>query len=474
LENRRDSWDFFLAHSGADVGRTEVLYDLLATQAKVFLDSRTLRLGDDWDSSLTQAQKSALITVVLVSQNIEEAYYQREEIANAIAMAREDRTRHRVVPVYLDGLTPETTRIPYGLRLKHGLRIATDAEFDIVASRLLGLLAELTGRSLGPPEKAISELEPASTNAVATHPLTFSRESIVSQSAASLIRRGQHALHGQVLVKDLLTIPDESMDLVASRHYPALLGDRLIEVGRRDDGTLYELLREIPGHDLSTIVRKNNVIVGALLDDIALQVLQQLATLHGAPKPVIHRDVRPTNLILNFEPDDPRATLRTGERAGQKEVRYKAVVRLIDYDTACFDKDAQTPWGAHGFTAPEQREGQAVPASDLFALMSSLYFLATAVIPADARSWPHREMPEFDALFQGDFTEISEVYGHEALLRCWSYDVAKRPASAVAFLEERSVPGTRAIVPPKKLGTLLVASQWKIELFDTYYDVRPA
>jgi len=274
-----------------------------------------------------------------------------------------------------------------------------------------------------------------------------------------------------VLVKDLLQIPAESIDLVESRHYRSLLGDRLIEVRRRDDGGLYELLREIRGHDLSTVVRKNNVIVGALLDDIALQVLQQLSTMHGAPRPVIHRDVRPTNLILSFEPDDDHPENYSGKG---KDVRYRPVVRLIDYDTACFDKDPQTPWGAHGFAAPEQMEVRAVPASDLFSLISSLYFLATATVPPDARSWRRQEAPAFDALSLADFTEISEVYGHDALLRSGSYDVQMRPVSAAAFLEKRRVPSTRMFVPPKRLGTLAVGDMWEVELFDRHYEVKLA
>ncbi len=383
-------------------------------------------------------------------------------------MAREDETKHRVVPVYLDGLTSERADIPYGLRLKHGLTAAKDDALESVARLLLELLAQLTGRSFEPQENtkgpANSDLE---RRQVAVSP-ALGNETVLSESANSRVRRGRHPLHGMVLVKDLLTIPDESIDLIASRHYRALLGDRLIEVGRREDGTLYELLREIPGYDLSAVVTKSNVITGALLDDIALQILHQLAALHGASKPVIHRDVRPTNFILSFERDD-----RTNAaREGPGEVRYKPVVRLIDYDTGCFANDPQTPWGAHGFTAPEQRQGRAVPASDLFSLISSLYFLATGRVPADANSWPRRECPPFNVLYEAYCTEMSEVYGHDSLLSCWSFDAAQRPVSAVAFLDRNPVPGTKLIPPPKRMGALSVGEEWEVELFDMYYVVK--
>lgn len=49
----------------------EQLYDLLVPKAKVFLDSRELMLGDNWDEELAAAQRNSLITVVLVSRKTE-------------------------------------------------------------------------------------------------------------------------------------------------------------------------------------------------------------------------------------------------------------------------------------------------------------------------------------------------------------------------------------------------------------------
>lgn len=38
-------WDFFIAHSSADVGQAEELYSWLAGKSKVFLDSKSIKLG---------------------------------------------------------------------------------------------------------------------------------------------------------------------------------------------------------------------------------------------------------------------------------------------------------------------------------------------------------------------------------------------------------------------------------------------
>jgi hypothetical protein len=50
-------WDFFLAHAGPDKTIAEELYDLLTESANVFLGTRCLELGDNWNPVLPDAQK---------------------------------------------------------------------------------------------------------------------------------------------------------------------------------------------------------------------------------------------------------------------------------------------------------------------------------------------------------------------------------------------------------------------------------
>ena len=135
-------WDFFVAHAGRDAAIAEQVYDRLISDARVFLDSRCLDLGDDWDIKLRDAQRASLVTLVLVSSNTDKAYYQREEIAAAIAMARTD-GGHRVVPVYLDDKASESDSVPYGLRLKHGLTLSAEFCLNDLRIALLALHAKL-------------------------------------------------------------------------------------------------------------------------------------------------------------------------------------------------------------------------------------------------------------------------------------------------------------------------------------------
>ena len=136
-------WDFFLAHAAADGAAAEELYELLGSNARVFLDSRCLELGDDWDRELAAAQRRSRVTIVLISAHTGTAYYQREEIAAALDRARRDADEHRVVPVDLEGQTGDELDIPYGRRLKHGLSVDREGTLAAVADRLTALLPRL-------------------------------------------------------------------------------------------------------------------------------------------------------------------------------------------------------------------------------------------------------------------------------------------------------------------------------------------
>lgn len=139
---QQGQWDVFIAHAGPDQSLAERLFDVLDGRCRPFVASRCLRLGDDWDVALSKAQRASLMTVVLISDNTSDAFYQREEIAEAIALARNG--RHVVVPLYV-GADDRVVNPPYGLRVKHGLFIEeADADLGSIAERLIELLAEIS------------------------------------------------------------------------------------------------------------------------------------------------------------------------------------------------------------------------------------------------------------------------------------------------------------------------------------------
>jgi len=133
-------WDFFLAHDRTTVGEAERLYDLLVGKSRVFLDNRCLKPGDDWARIIEQTQQSSQITVVLIPVGTNASYYEREEIARAISMARSGKGAHRLVPVFLSGEPKSPERIPYGLAAKQALYLSERLSLADAAEHLLALL----------------------------------------------------------------------------------------------------------------------------------------------------------------------------------------------------------------------------------------------------------------------------------------------------------------------------------------------
>ncbi|MGB3202313.1 MAG: serine/threonine-protein kinase [Nodosilinea sp.] len=97
---------------------------------------------------------------------------------------------------------------------------------------------------------------------------------------------------------------------------------------------------------------------------IAAVVLEVLVYLHGLNPPVIHRDIKPQNIIRR---DDGHIYL----------VDFGAV------QAAYRHSQGSTVVGTYGYMAPEQFRGQAVPATDLYSLGATLLFLLTHQSPAD-------------------------------------------------------------------------------------------
>ena len=131
------AWDFFLSHSSADTDNAKVLYNVLNPPAKVFLDAFSLVPGDNFDVSLPEALQGSLISVILISPNTEQAYYEKEEIAMAIQIARADPDTRRVVPVYMNMTEAKLpAKAPFGLTRKHSLYIYNPDDFTDTGKKL--------------------------------------------------------------------------------------------------------------------------------------------------------------------------------------------------------------------------------------------------------------------------------------------------------------------------------------------------
>lgn len=122
---------------------------------------------------------------------------------------------------------------------------------------------------------------------------------------------------------------------------------------------------QVPGQSLQQLLKQGKHFTEAEVEKIAIAVLHILIYLHDFEPPILHRDIKPSNLIL-----------------GEDNQVY-----LVDFgsvqDQAFSQNTTFVVVGTYGYVPMEQFGGQAVPASDLYALGASLIHLLTGVSPAD-------------------------------------------------------------------------------------------
>jgi serine/threonine protein kinase len=121
----------------------------------------------------------------------------------------------------------------------------------------------------------------------------------------------------------------------------------------------------IPGTSFKQLLEEGRHFSEEQVQKFAQEVLEILQGLHDLSPPILHRDVKPSNLIF-----------------GQDNHLY-----LVDFgavqDKAAKEGATFTVVGTYGYTPMEQFGGRAVPASDLYALGATLIHLVTGISPAD-------------------------------------------------------------------------------------------
>jgi serine/threonine-protein kinase len=145
--------------------------------------------------------------------------------------------------------------------------------------------------------------------------------------------------------------------LLASLNHPNIV---TVITAEKQDNVFFIVMEYVPGDTLETIIVER----GALDLGTALDYTCQIANAveHAHKQGVIHRDLRPANVFV------------TG----------KGVLKVGDFGTSRFLEIAAhgtTVIGSPPYMAPEQFEGRAVFASDLYSLGVTMYQMLTGVLP---------------------------------------------------------------------------------------------
>ncbi len=251
----------------------------------------------------------------------------------------------------------------------------------------------------------------------------------------------------KIIHKDLLD-SDKTLERFAreARAAAQLTHPNIVVVHDADQvGDVHFLAMEyIDGPDLARLVRRNGPMPVGLACELARQAA--LALQHAFEHGVIHRDVKPGNLMV--------------VRAGPRE---PWVVRILDFGLARFESDSECRGrltqlghivGTVDYIAPEQAENArtADTRSDIYSLGCSLFYLLTGHPP-----FPGDDLVEkVTARLREEAPPIRAVRGdvpaglERVLMRMLARDPARRyqtPAEVVAaltpFARQRKRPPAR-------------------------------
>src|SRR5271154_5942060 len=168
----------------------------------------------------------------------------------------------------------------------------------------------------------------------------------------------------------------------------------------------YLVMEYVEGRNLEEdLAARGAPLPEGLVIDVARQLCDVLAYLHGLSPPIIYRDMKPSNVMLTS--------------------KGRAV--LVDFGIARLFKAARkgTMIGTLGFAPPEQYKGDIDPRSDIYSLAATLHYMLTA---RDPEKFPPFSFPKIKELRP----ELSNNLA-AAIDSALSYGVEGRPQTIEAF-----------------------------------------
>ena len=192
-------------------------------------------------------------------------------------------------------------------------------------------------------------------------------------------------------------------DTLAQLRHPSIpaISDRFDQANRH-----YLVMEYVEGRNLEEeLAAQGHPLEEGVVVDIARQLCEVLAYLHGLVPQVVYRDMKPSNVMLT-----PRG---------------KAM--LIDFGIARLFKVASkgTMIGTLGFAPPEQYQGLVDPRSDIYSLAATLHYVLTG---RDPEKFPPFSFPPVQSLRPAISANLAG-----AIDRALSYKVEGRPQSVPEF-----------------------------------------
>lgn len=259
---------------------------------------------------------------------------------------------------------------------------------------------------------------------------------ILGKGGYSRVFKVKHQLQGKYYALKLFhesvnanSVIDEYNALVGLEHHNIV---KFVWNGETPNGQFYTLMEFLEGENLSTYSRTDAKLPIYRVYQLAKDILSALVSMQNLDKPILHRDIKPQNIIWDNE---------------------KRFV-LIDFNVASFVDDNQDFVGTNPYLAPDLiADGYKVnwdKSADTFALGITLYELICKEYP-----WAPKKMPvlSIDPVNPKEFEpRISDAFA-EFLSQAINPRSAKRFSNAQEMLDALLSIGEDGILQETKTAT---------------------
>jgi len=202
--------------------------------------------------------------------------------------------------------------------------------------------------------------------------------------------------------------------LLASVNHPNIVA---ITPAEKQDGIFFIVMEYVQGDTLENIILREGLLDLTRVLDLTCQICN--AVEHAHKQGVLHRDLRPANVLVS----------ETG------------LAKVADFGTSRFLEIAAhgtTIIGSPPYMAPEQFQGKAVFASDLYSLGITMYQMLTGVLPYDTPS-----PADLERLYRGDLISPPRLKNqlipkriNDIIMKALAADIGARYQRAGDLLED--------------------------------------
>lgn len=210
--------------------------------------------------------------------------------------------------------------------------------------------------------------------------------------------------------------------LLAALDHPNIVS---ITTAEKQDNVFFIVMEYVAGNTLEEIIGAHGGLDAASTVHLARQIGRAIE--HAHAQGVIHRDLRPANMLVN--------------EAG--------VLKVADFGTSRFLEIAAhgtTLTGSPPYMAPEQFEGKAVFASDIYSLGITMYQMLTAALPYDSPS-----PSDLDRLMRGELVKPPRLFNkgvpralNDIVMKALAPELSMRYQRAAELLSDLEDPDATA------------------------------